>query len=434
MSVNEDFEDDFPEVQERGSDIGASGLKSKIMFIAIIVCGSLLVFYFLFFSGDKDEEENKLKEKEVEQEVIKEIVENSIDPIKDDEVRVQIPQKPPSVPPLVIPDNNLQPPPPIPEAQNNIYDIIGKPPQEIINEDEARSIFVAPPSIEDIEGATTKSSKGRSVKDRRSAGMIAFGGGGSSGETESGSSENFNASSKPKDSNVSVSYSSNKLGATSSSQVRATSYGSRDTLISQGKTMEVILETAINTDIPGPLRAIVAMDIYSEAGNNILIPKGTKMIGEYSSASGNDSRRVNIIWKRIIRSDGVDININYPAMDELGGIGVTGDYDSKFIDTLRNSLLISSIQIGGNFFTQKDGDKIITSVATDGTKTTTTPANYLNKTKIVDDMKKLFSDYINRAGSLKPTITIDQGTKIVVFCNNDIVIPPISNIFSVRNE
>jgi len=42
-----------------------------------------------------------------------------------------------------------------------------------------------------------------------------------------------------------------------------------------------VLETAINSDLPGYTRAIVSRDIRSFDGTNILVPRGSRLIGQY---------------------------------------------------------------------------------------------------------------------------------------------------------
>ena len=53
------------------------------------------------------------------------------------------------------------------------------------------------------------------------------------------------------------------MSKSSAAQVSATYVGARlDTMILQGKIIYAVLETAINTDLPGILRAVISRDVY----------------------------------------------------------------------------------------------------------------------------------------------------------------------------
>ena len=136
------------------------------------------------------------------------------------------------------------------------------------------------------------------------------------------------------------------LEPSSFSSVSATKVYSTDRTIIQGKIIEAVLETAINTDFPGSVRGVVSQDVYAETGRNIMIPKGSRLIGSYSGSVESGQTRVLINWERLIRPDAVDIAINSPATDQFGRFGVPGDVDNKYLELFNNSILLSLITIG----------------------------------------------------------------------------------------
>ncbi|MBL7660320.1 TrbI/VirB10 family protein, partial [Escherichia coli] len=88
-------------------------------------------------------------------------------------------------------------------------------------------------------------------------------------------------------------------------------------LVAQGTMIRGFLETAINTDLPGMVRAIVREDVRSLDGGRILIPKGSRLVGEYKSGLARGQKRIFIVWSRVIRSDGVSVEIASPGADRL---------------------------------------------------------------------------------------------------------------------
>ena len=139
--------------------------------------------------------------------------------------------------------------------------------------------------------------------------------------------------------------SSKKLGPTSFPQVKATQVGDMNRIIAQGKTIPVILESSINTNLPGTVRAIVARDTYSEIGKNILIEKGARVIGTYNAAIINGQARVAIVWNRLIMNNGVDINISSDTIDEIGRAGTPGELHTKWFSKILQATLISAVPV-----------------------------------------------------------------------------------------
>ena len=95
-------------------------------------------------------------------------------------------------------------------------------------------------------------------------------------------------------------------------------------MIPEGTLIPGILETAINSDLPGQIRAITSQDVYSFDGRRILIPTGTRLIGEYQSEVTRGQKRIFVIWTRLLRDDGVSVRLNSIGTDSLGRSGLTG--------------------------------------------------------------------------------------------------------------
>ena len=89
----------------------------------------------------------------------------------------------------------------------------------------------------------------------------------------------------------------------------ATLLRNQSTLAPQGTIIPAVLETALNSDLPGFARAVVSRDVRSFDGSNVLIPRGSRVIGEYRSASSLGASRIFVIWTRVLRPDGGSIQI-----------------------------------------------------------------------------------------------------------------------------
>jgi len=210
----------------------------------------------------------------------------------------------------------------------------------------------------------------------------------------------------------------------------ATRIGNLGYTIAQGKVVDATLETAVNTDMPGTLRAIVSRDIYAEQGKNILIPKGSRLIGKYNSGISRGQRRVFIIWTRAIRPDGVDIMINSTGIDDLGRAGVAGIVDDKYFEIFSGAILTSLITLGVGLAAEEalGADAEVSSYMTDGgTQVTEGSPGAMAAMAAIGTLGGAGKTIVDSIMGIQPTIYIHQGTSLKVFVNRDLSFPSSMN-------
>ena len=121
-----------------------------------------------------------------------------------------------------------------------------------------------------------------------------------------------------------------------------------DRLVPEGAILGAVLETALNSDLPGYARALVTKDVLSFDGSAVLIPAGSRVIGEYNSGVAQGASRIFIVWNRLIRPDGVSIALASPAVDELGRGGLPGKVNRHFLQRFGGAILLSVLTGGIN--------------------------------------------------------------------------------------
>jgi len=114
----------------------------------------------------------------------------------------------------------------------------------------------------------------------------------------------------------------------------------------EGKVLGAILETAIQSDVIGKLRAVCTEPVYSYDGMNLLIPQGSRFIGEYKSGLKAGKARIFAIWTRAITPDGISIVLDSPAIGDLGRAGMGGWVDTHFWERFGTAALFSIIGAG----------------------------------------------------------------------------------------
>ena len=180
-----------------------------------------------------------------------------------------------------------------------------------------------------------------------------------------------------------------------------------------GTIIPAALETAINTDLPGDVLATVAENVYdSVSGKNLLIPQGSKLLAQYSSNVSFGQSRVQVAWQRLIRPDGLSLQLaNMNGVDPQGMSGYPGSVDQHWWEYAKGIGLMA-------LFSIIDG-QLQYSIKTATTQGLSDVANSLTS-----GIDQVGTQYTSNAMNIQPTIIVKQGAKVQVFVNSDIIMPP----------
>lgn len=137
--------------------------------------------------------------------------------------------------------------------------------------------------------------------------------------------------------------------------VTSTSIRRPGSTVAQGTLIPAVLETAIDSTRPGLVRAVVSRDIASLDGRRILIPRGSRLTGDYEADLTAGQTRAMIRWTRLVRPDGDAIALDSPAADLGGRAGVTGRVDNRFLQRFSRALLQTILNVGGSLATREIG-------------------------------------------------------------------------------
>lgn len=182
-------------------------------------------------------------------------------------------------------------------------------------------------------------------------------------------------------------------------RARAGMFANRSTTVVQGTLIPAVLETALDSTRPGLARAIVSRDVRGFDGSRVLIPRGSRLIGEYRSEVATGQRRALVNWTRLIRPDGVTMAIGSPAGDPLGRAGIRASVNTHFFERFAGAILQSALDIGVNLAAGAGGGTVVVLPGT--VQGTVTPQ-------------------IVQPSQVTPTLRVRQGTSISIFVARDL--------------
>jgi type IV secretion system protein VirB10 len=218
----------------------------------------------------------------------------------------------------------------------------------------------------------------------------------------------------------------------------ATRNNRTDALVAQGTLIHGVLETAVESDLPGMVRAVVSQDVWSFDGRRVLIPAGSRLIGEYKSGIAQGQTRVFIVWTRLLRSDGVSVQLGSNGADELGRAGNAGFVDNHYLKRFGAAIMLSIVggatqflsAYGQNSNSYGNGTIVTTTDPVTGAVTQTQTgvnqnqlslqAREIAAQNVSQTLTKIAEEALRNSINIPPTITLDQGTRIIVFVRRDL--------------
>lgn len=187
-----------------------------------------------------------------------------------------------------------------------------------------------------------------------------------------------------------------RIGGVGGAPAQARAMVNPATTVTEGTMIPAILETAINTDVPGYVRAVVSQDVRSFDGTRVLVPRSSRLIGQYQSGVQQGQKRAYVIWTRLIRPDGASVNIASPAVGFDGTTGLEGDVNNHFFRRFGSAMLLSVV--GGLGAIASGGTSVVLGGAGQGAASIAAQTD----------------------GQISPTIRVRMGEPIRVFTARDL--------------
>lgn len=164
-----------------------------------------------------------------------------------------------------------------------------------------------------------------------------------------------------------------------------------------GTIIPAVLETALDSTRAGSLRGLIQRDVHSFDGSRVLIPRGSRLYGNYEGALAEGQNRALVTWTRLLRPDGVTIALDSQASDPLGRAGIRGKVDTKFWQRFGGAILQTVLDIGVGLATRSVGDGVIVAL----------PGSTQNVTRVAPTQ-------------ITPTLRVKQGTSVSVYVARDL--------------
>ncbi len=185
--------------------------------------------------------------------------------------------------------------------------------------------------------------------------------------------------------------------------------------VKAGAVIPAVMLSGINSELPGQILAQVAENVYDTAsGTHLMIPQGSRLVGQYMNQVNVGQERVMVSWQRIIYPDGSSLNIeNMQGIDQSGYSGFQDKTNNHYKATFGQALLLSIFSAGAQLAQPipKAGSLAYT-------------PQQVAAGSVSQQMAQYGMASMNRGMSIPPTITIRPGYGFNIMVNKDIVMEP----------
>ncbi|MER9316301.1 TrbI/VirB10 family protein [Mesorhizobium sp. M0659] len=181
-------------------------------------------------------------------------------------------------------------------------------------------------------------------------------------------------------------------------------------VLQAGAVIPAALITGIRSDLPGQITAQVTENVYdSPTGRSLLIPQGTRVIGQYDNGIGFGQRRVLLVWSRLVFPNGRSIVLErQPGADAQGYAGLEDGVDYHWAELFKAAALTTILSIGAEAGSSGEESDVMRALRAGAS----------------ESASQVGQQIVQRQLNIAPTLTIRPGFSVRVVVTRDLVFEP----------
>ncbi|HVB54976.1 MAG TPA: TrbI/VirB10 family protein [Candidatus Acidoferrales bacterium] len=181
----------------------------------------------------------------------------------------------------------------------------------------------------------------------------------------------------------------------------------------EGTILETVLLNRLSGDFNGPVECLVTTDIYSHDRQHLLIPSGTKVLGETKRVDAFGQTRLAVAFHRLIMPDGYSASLDqFKGMNQIGDTGLRDKVNNHYFKIFGASLAVGAI--GG--ISEAGSGGLLTESGTQSIEAGIGQSMGQSSQRILDKFLNIL-----------PTVTIREGHRVKIYLSGDLALPDYAN-------
>jgi type IV secretion system protein TrbI len=184
-------------------------------------------------------------------------------------------------------------------------------------------------------------------------------------------------------------------------------------ILFEGTVLESVLINRLDGQFVGPVECLLSNDVYSHDRQHLLIPAGTKILGETRRVEAFGQTRLAVAFHRLIMPDGYSLNLDqFKGLNQIGDAGLRDQVNNHYLRIFGTSLAIGALG----------------AVAEAGTGGTFNASGAdLMRQGFAQSMAQSSEQILDKFLNILPTVTIREGHRVKVYLSGDLAMPDYNN-------
>jgi len=181
----------------------------------------------------------------------------------------------------------------------------------------------------------------------------------------------------------------------------------------EGTVLETVLTNRLDGAFSGPVNCMVTADIYSHNGQHVVIPQGSRVLGEAKRVDAFGQERLAVVFHRLIMPDGYTVSLDhFRGLNQIGETGLNDQVNHHYLQIFGVSIAIGAIA----GLSQANTSYGTAATAADAYRQGVASSLSQSSLRILDR-------YLN----VLPTVTIREGQRVKVYLADDLLLPAYEN-------
>jgi|SRR5579863_2918416 len=184
-------------------------------------------------------------------------------------------------------------------------------------------------------------------------------------------------------------------------------------LLFEGTILDTVLINRLDGGFAGPVECLLSTDVYSRDRQHLLIPAGSKLLGETKKVDTFGQTRLAVVFHRLLMPDGYSVSLDqFKGLNQIGDTGLRDQVNNHYLRIFGVSLAIGALG----------------AVAEAGTAGALNPSSSdLMRQGFAASIAQSSAQILDKFLNIMPTVTIREGHRVKIYLSGDLVLPDYAN-------
>jgi len=177
----------------------------------------------------------------------------------------------------------------------------------------------------------------------------------------------------------------------------------------EGTILETVLINRLDGGFAGPVESLLSTDVYSNDRQHLLIPAGSKLLGETKKVDTFGQTRLAVLFHRVLMPDGYSVSLDqFKGLNQIGDTGLRDQVNNHYLRIFGVSLAVGALGA-------------ISEAGTGGALNAT--SGDLMRQGFAASTAQSSAQILDKFLNIMPTVTIREGHRVKVYLAGDLALP-----------